>query len=98
MGAIPLLTSSRVFCWTRKEPKKGLLDSVDEMVGQCEARQALGEAPRLPAAGASTASSFNGKIQVGPLFLGDVIALHVLGAASMYSPRVRVHSKDPLES
>ena len=54
---------------------------------------AFGKAPRLPAAGTSVASAINGKVQVGLLFLGNLITLHSMGLFSCYSLSVTAPSK-----
>ena len=48
-------------------------------------------------AGTSTASIFNGKAQVGPLFLGDIVAPRAMDMHSKYSMFLLAQSKNPRE-
>ena len=62
--------------------KKRSLVSADEVVGQCEACEAFGKAPRLPAAGTSPASSVGGELGVALSLRGDGIALRAMDVYS----------------
>ena len=55
-----------------------LLQDVDEELERRGVCRAFGRAPHLPIAGTSAVLMFNGKLQVDLLFLGDIIALHVM--------------------
>ena len=70
---------------------------MDEVVRECEIRRAFDAAPAIPVAGTSKVSSFNEKVQVDLLFLGDLIALHVLDVFPRYSLLVPVRPKNPEE-
>ena len=70
---------------------------VDEALARCEVCQAFERAPRAPAAGISTVATLNGKLQAGLLFLGDIVALHVMDVFSKYSPLIPVRTKNPQE-
>ena len=48
---------------------------VDEVLGHCVVRRAFDEAPKAPIAETPTVSTFNGRFQVNPLSLDDLIAL-----------------------
>ena len=73
----------------------GLVPLVDGVARECEIRRAFDAAPAIPVAGTSQASSLNEKVQVDLLFLGDLIAFHVLGLFSRYSLLVPVRSTNP---
>ena len=70
------------------QPKTALVDSgggnsrlvnfAGEVLEHCETRRALEKAPHAPIAGTPTVSTFNEKVQVDLLFLGDLIASQVL--------------------
>ena len=57
---------------------RGAIPLVDKVVRECEIRRALDAAPAIPVAGTSKVSSFNEKVHVDLLSLGDLIALRVL--------------------
>ena len=61
-----------------KQLKRSLVNNVDEVPEQCEARRALDKAPHVPIAGAWTVSMFSNKLYVDILRLDDNIAVHVL--------------------
>ena len=61
-----------------------LLTCVDEVLARREVSQASEKAPHFLAAGTSTVAVFSEKLQVGLLFLDDVIALRVLDVFSEY--------------
>ena len=69
---------------------KRLLAVMNEVVGQCEVRQAFDTAPHLPLAGTSSAPLFKKELQVDLLFLGNVIDLRAVP-----SPLARVCSQNP---
>ena len=56
-----------------------------EELQQCEVRRTVDKAPHLPIAGTASGSPFNGKLQVGLLFSGDTIALHVIDMSPKYA-------------
>ena len=70
---------------------------VGEEPAQCEVCQAFEKAPHFPAAGTSTAAMFHQNLNVDLLFLGDIIALHVMALSSKYSPLIPVRTKTPQE-
>ena len=74
-----------------------LPDAAGEVVSQCEVCQAFEKAPNFPAAGASPASPFNEKIQVGLLFVDAAIALRAMDSRSEYSLSVKACSENPLD-
>ena len=74
-----------------------LVGCVDEVMAQCEGRQASDKAPHVPEAGTSTVAMFNGKLQADLLFLDDVIALRFIDVLSKYFLLVPVRAKDPQE-
>ena len=51
---------------------------VDEVVSQCDACKAFEKAPHIPISGMPTVSMFNERLQMDLLFLGDIIALHIM--------------------
>ena len=59
-----------------------LIPPVDDVVRECEIWRASDAAPTIPIAGTSQASSFHEKVKVDLLFLGDLIALRVIGLFS----------------
>ena len=69
--------------------KQRAMDCVDAVANRREVYQAFEEAPRLRAAGTSSASSFNGKIHVGFRPFGDVMARRAMDMFSKYSILVR---------
>ena len=70
----------------------------DDVVRGCEICRAFDVAPAIPVAGTSAASSFNERVQVDLLFLGDLIALHVLDLFSRYSLLAPVRAENPEEA
>ena len=56
-----------------------LVDCVDEVSEQCDICRASDKAPHVPTAGAATVKMSKSKLQVGLLFLGDLIALRATG-------------------
>ena len=80
-----------------ERPNKRRLDSEDEVVGQCEVRQASDEVTHPPAAGASSVTPFDEKLQVDFLFLDDVAASRAMDMCSKQSAAVWVCSKNALE-
>ena len=67
-------------------------DAVLERCGTC---RAFDKAPRVPIVGASTASAFSEKVQVGLLFLDDISALRAMEMFPGYSLLPSVHCKNP---
>ena len=54
------------------------LASIDDVLARCAVCQAFEKVLHDPVAGTSTVAAFNEKMQVGLLFLDDVIALRVM--------------------
>ena len=63
----------------------GLVNSVDQVPRRCDFCCAFGKAPQLPIEGASTASSFNEKLEVDLPFLDNAITLRATGMCHQYS-------------
>ena len=74
-----------------------LLHHVDELLEHCEVCRAFDRPHRVPVTGASTVSTFDGKLQVDLLFLGDIIALHVMDVVPKYSTLALERSENPQE-
>ena len=74
-----------------------LLTCVDKVLAQRGVCQAFEEAPHIPAAGTSTVAMLREKLQVGLLFLDDIIALHVMDACSRYSLLTPARTKNHRE-
>ena len=72
-----------------------LITCADELLARCEACQAFEKAPHVPAAGTSAAAMFNEKLQADLLFLGDIIALHIMDVYSKYSPLIPARAENP---
>ena len=72
-----------------------LLDFVYFAVDQCEVCWAFGKAHRLAVAGASSVSSFCGKLQGDLLFLGDVVALRAMDVRTTVPLPARVRPESP---
>ena len=70
-----------------------LLRHVEEVVNQCDVCKALDKAPHTPIGGTSTVATFNEKLQVDLLFLGDLIVLRIMDVFSRYSIPTRVVPK-----
>ena len=60
-------------------------------------RQVIDSVPLAPIAGTATVHMFNEKMQVGLLFLGDIVALRVIDVFSKYSLLIPVISNSPKE-
>ena len=58
-------------------------------------REAFNEVPPVPIAGTPTVSVLNGKAQVDPPFLDDLIALHTMDMVSRYLLLPPVQSENP---
>ena len=57
----------------------------------------MDEAPRAPAAGTSTVTVFNEKLQMGILLFGDIIAVRATGVPSKYSLRILARARNSQE-
>ena len=68
---------------------------VDDVGENCDVRKAFEKAPYVPIAGATAVSMFNEKVQVGPQFSDDLIALHAMDICPTYSPLTPAQSKNP---
>ena len=68
------------------------------MVRGCDVCRVLGVAPAIPASGASSVASINGKVQDDLLFLDDFIVLRALDLLPSYSFLVPVRSRNPDEA
>ena len=83
--------------WENDGKAGGLIPLVDDAVRGCEICRAFDAAPTIPVASTSTASSSNEKVRVVLLFLGDLVALHLLDLFSRCPLLVPVRSKRPEE-
>ena len=70
---------------------------VGEELEDCDLRQAVDRAPHVPTDGTSLAFMFNEKLRFGPLFLGCIIALHVMDVSSKFSSPPPARSRNPQE-
>ena len=73
------------------------MQRVGDVVSLCDASRAFEKAPHIPISGTSTAPMFNERLQIDLLFLGDIIALHIMDVFSKYSILTRVRPKNPQE-
>ena len=67
----------------------------DEVLEHWDVWKALEEAPHVPIAGASPASMFNEKVQVGLPFCDDIIALRAMDISPKYLLLLPVQSENP---
>ena len=72
-----------------------LVAHVDEVLGNCAVRRACDRAPHVPIAGAAAVSAFNEKVQVGLLFLGDLVVVRAMDIFSEYSSLRPAQPKNP---
>lgn len=70
-----------------------MLKVVGSAVSECEVCTAFEKAPRLPAAGSSPASAFNGNIHADLCFLGNLATLRAAGLFSRNSTLVAAPPK-----
>ena len=71
--------------------------SLDEVLAQCEVCQAVDKAPHAPAAGTSTAATFDEKLEADLLFPDDIIALHGTDVIPKYSLSIPARTQNPQE-
>ena len=74
-----------------------LVNHVDAVLENRDARRALDMAPRVPIAGTSAVSMFNEKVQVDLPFSGDPIVEHAMDVFSKNSLLRPVQSENPQE-
>ena len=74
-----------------------MVNHVNKVLGTCEVCRAFDKAPRIPIAGTTTVSAFNGKVQVDLLFLDDPIVVHAMDVFSKYPPLHPAKSENPQE-
>ena len=72
-----------------------LVHHVDEALEHCKIRRATNKAPHVPIAGTAARSIFHEKVQVGLLFLDDIIELRAMEIFPENSLLPPVHSKNP---
>ena len=71
---------------------QSLIQHVDDVVSQRDARKASERAPRIPDSGTSSLSTFNERLQMDLLFLDDIITSHIMDVFSKYSILARARS------
>ena len=72
-----------------------LSNYVDEVLEHCEECREPEAAPHAPIAGTPTVFTSNKNLQVGRLFLDDLIALNVMDPNSKCSSLIRIRPKSP---
>ena len=69
----------------------------NDVLEQCEVRNAVDKAPHVPTAGTPTTATFNEKLWTDSLFSDDIVALRAWDVFSAYSLLVPVRLKNPQE-
>ena len=76
---------------------RGLVNYVDEVLGQCGTCRPVDRVPNIPIAGASTVSASNEKLQEGLLFYDGAVALHATDVYAKNLLLTPVRANDPQE-